>query len=36
VNSHMETRELSKLNSWTHLQNMWNHGSLFAGLLGFI
>ena len=31
VNSHMETRELSQLNSWIHLQNMWNHMSLFAG-----
>ena len=31
VNSHTETRELSQLYSWIHLQNMWNHGSLFAG-----
>ena len=27
LNSH----ELSQLNSWIHLQNMWNHRSLFAG-----
>ena len=33
VNSRTETRELSQLNSWIHLQNMWNHGSLFAGLV---
>jgi hypothetical protein len=31
VNSRTETRELSQLNSWIHLQNMWNHGSLLAG-----
>ena len=33
VNSRTETCELSQLNSWIHLQNMWNHGSLFAGVL---
>ena len=31
VNSCTETHELSQLNSWIHLQNLWNHGSLFAG-----
>ena len=27
----VNSRELSQLNSWIHLQNMWNHGLLFAG-----
>ena len=27
----VNSRELSQLNSWIHLQNMWNNGSLFAG-----
>jgi len=32
VNLHTKTRELSQLNSWIQLQNMWNHRWLFAGL----
>ena len=32
VNSRTETHELSQSNSWIHLQNIWNHRSLFAGM----
>ena len=31
----VDSRELSQLNSWIHLQNIWNHGSLFAGNASF-
>jgi len=28
----VNSRELNQLNSWIHLQNKWNHGTLFAGI----